>query len=122
LTAETEQEEHSHFQQIIAAPFQTPSYFLGNNICPPEIHCPKYSSMGERIGVYRVLVGIPEEKRPLGRPSRRWDDNIKIDLQEVGCEGMDWIDLAQDWDRCGGHTFAYGYDSWFSIKCGEFLD
>ena len=55
--------------------------------------------MGERRGAYRVLVGKPEGKRPLGRPRRRWEDNIKIDLQEVGCEGMDWIDLAQDGDR-----------------------
>ena len=52
--------------------------------------------MGERRGVYRVLVGKHEGKRPLGRPRRRWEDNIKMDLQEVGCGGMDWIDLAQD--------------------------
>ena len=45
--------------------------------------------MGERRGVYRVLVGKPEGKRPLGGPRRRWEDNIKIDLQEVGCGGMD---------------------------------
>ena len=45
--------------------------------------------MGERRGVYRVLVGKPERKRPLGRPRRRWEDNIKMDLQEVGCGGMD---------------------------------
>jgi len=49
--------------------------------------------------VYRVLVVKPEGKRPLGRPWRRWEDNIKMDLQEVGCGGMDWIDLAQDRDR-----------------------
>jgi len=49
--------------------------------------------------VYRVLVGKPEGKRPLGRPRRRWEDNIKMDLQEVGREGMDWIELAQDRDR-----------------------
>ena len=55
--------------------------------------------MGERRGVYRVLVGKPEGKRPLGRPRRRSEDNIVIDLEEVGCEGMDWIDLAQDRDR-----------------------
>jgi len=53
---------------------------------------------GERRGVYRVLVGKPEGKRPLGRPRRRWEDNIKMDLQEVGCGGMDWIELAQDRD------------------------
>ena len=50
--------------------------------------------MGERRGVYRVLVGKPEGKRPLGRPRLRWEDNIKMDLQEVGCRGMDWIELA----------------------------
>ena len=54
---------------------------------------------GERRGVYRVLVGKPEGKRPLGRPRRRWEDNIKMGLQEVGCGGMDWIELAQDRDR-----------------------
>ena len=56
--------------------------------------------MGESRGVYRFLVGKPEGKRPCGRPRRRWEDNIKMDIQEVGCEGMDWIDLAQDRDRC----------------------
>ena len=55
--------------------------------------------MGERRDVYRVLVGKPEGKRPLGRPMRRWEDNIKMDLQKVGCGGMDWIELAQDRDR-----------------------
>jgi len=55
--------------------------------------------MGERRGVYRVLVGKPEGKRPLGRLRRRWEDNIKMDLQELGCGGMDWIELAQDRDR-----------------------
>ena len=54
------------------------------------------ASMGEGRGVYRVLVGKPEGKRPLGRPRRRWEDNIKMDLQEVGCGAMDWIELAQD--------------------------
>jgi len=55
--------------------------------------------MGVGRGVYRVLVGKPEGKRPLGRPRRRWEDNIKMDLQRVGCGGMDWIELAQDRDR-----------------------
>jgi len=55
--------------------------------------------IGEKRGVYRVLVGKPERKRPLGRPGRRWEDNIKMDLQEVGCGGIDWIELAQDRDR-----------------------
>jgi hypothetical protein len=54
---------------------------------------------GERRGVYRVLMGKPEGKRPLGRPRHRWGDNIKICLQEVGWGGMDWISLAQDRDR-----------------------
>ena len=55
--------------------------------------------MGEGRGVYRILVGKPEGKRPLGRPRRRWEDNTKMDLQEAGCEGMEWIELAQDRDR-----------------------
>jgi len=55
--------------------------------------------MGEERGVYRVLVGKPEGKRQLGRPRRRWVDNIRMDLQEVGCGYMDWIGLAQDRDR-----------------------
>jgi len=50
--------------------------------------------MGERRGVYRVLVGKSEGKRPLGRPRRKWDHNIKMDLQEVGCGSMDWIERA----------------------------
>ena len=55
--------------------------------------------MGEERGVYRVFVGKPEGKRPLGRPRRRWVDDIRMDLQEVGCGYMDWIGLAQDMDR-----------------------
>ena len=54
--------------------------------------------MGEERGAYRVLVGKPEGKRPLGRPRRRWVDNIRMDLQEVGCGYVDWIGLAQDRD------------------------
>jgi len=56
--------------------------------------------MVERRSVYRVLVGKPEGKRQLGRPRHRWEDNIKMDLQEVRLEGMNWFDLAQDRDRC----------------------
>jgi len=52
--------------------------------------------MGERRGIYRVLVGKPEGKRPLGRPTRRWEDNIEMYLQEVRCGCMDWVELAQD--------------------------
>jgi hypothetical protein len=55
--------------------------------------------MGERRGVYRVLVEKPEGKRPLGRPRHRGDNNIEMDLQEVKCMGMDWIDVAQNRDR-----------------------
>jgi hypothetical protein len=55
--------------------------------------------MGEWRSVYRVLVGKPEGKRPLGRPRRRWEDNIKMDLQEVGGSCGDWMELAQDRDR-----------------------
>ena len=55
--------------------------------------------MGERRGIYRVLVGKPEGKRPLGRLRCRWEDNIKMDLQKVGCGGMNWIELAQERDR-----------------------
>jgi len=55
--------------------------------------------MGEERGVYRVFVGKPEGKRPLGRTRRRWVDNIRTDVQEVGCGYMDWIGLAQDRDR-----------------------
>jgi hypothetical protein len=52
--------------------------------------------MGDRTGIFRVLVGKPEGKRPLGRTRHRWEDNIKMDLQEVGCEGMGWMELPQD--------------------------
>jgi hypothetical protein len=52
--------------------------------------------MGEGRGVCRFLVGKPEGRRPLGRPRHRWEDNIEMDIQEVGCGGMDWIELAQD--------------------------
>jgi len=55
--------------------------------------------MGEGRRVYRVLVGKPEGKRPLGRPRRRWEDNIKMHLQEVVCGGMDWLELAQYRER-----------------------
>ena len=57
--------------------------------------------MGEDRGVHRVLVGKPVGKRPLGRPRRRWEDNIKMDLQEVGGGRVDWMELSQDRDGCG---------------------
>jgi hypothetical protein len=55
--------------------------------------------MGEGRNVYRVLVGKPEGKRPLGRPRRRWEDGMKMDLREIGCGGVEWIHLSQDRDR-----------------------
>ena len=76
--------------------------------------------MGESREVYRVLVGKPEGKRPLGRPSRRWEHNIKMNLQEVGCGGMEWINLTQDRQMAG--TWECGDERSCSIKCGKFLD
>jgi hypothetical protein len=77
--------------------------------------------MEERRGVYTGLVEKPERKRPLERPRRRWEDNIKMDLQGVGCEDMDWIKLAQDRDRWRAKCVCSNEPSG-SIKCGEFLD
>jgi hypothetical protein len=57
------------------------------------------STNGEKRNAYRILVGIAEEKRPLARPRRRWVDNIKMDLREIGWDGMDWIDLTQNRDQ-----------------------
>jgi hypothetical protein len=70
--------------------------------------------MGEERKVYRVLVGKPEGKRPLGRPRQRWVNKIRMDLQEVGCGYVDWIGLAQDRDAC-----ECGNEHSGSIKCGE---
>ena len=74
-------------------------YFAGDKIETNEMggKCSGYGG-GER-GVYRVLVGKPEGKRPVGRPRHRWEDNIKMVLEEVVCGVMDWIKLAQDRDR-----------------------
>jgi hypothetical protein len=65
----------------------------------PSVWSPKTRLFGEKRNTCRILVGKPEEKRPLGRPRRRWVDNIKIDLGEIGWGGMDWIDLAHDRDQ-----------------------
>ena len=62
--------------------------------------------MGESRNAYRVLVGRPEGKRPLGRPRRRWEDNIKMDLREVGYDDRDWINLAQDRDQWRAYVRA----------------
>ena len=77
--------------------------------------------MGEGRGVYRVLVGKPEERRPLGRPRRRWEDNIRMDLREVECRCVDWMELAQDRDRWRALVSAV-MNLQGSIQCGEFLD
>jgi len=76
--------------------------------------------MGERRVLYRVLVGKPEGKRPLGRPRHRWEDNILMDLQEVGCGVMDWIDLAQGRDRWWALVNAV-MNLWVPLKAGNFL-
>jgi hypothetical protein len=77
--------------------------------------------MGERRCAYRFWVEKCEGNRPLGTPMCRWEDNIKMDLQEVGCGGMDWFDLAQDRDRWRG-TCECGNGPSGSIIFGAFLD
>ena len=72
---------------------------MGDKIEKNEMGAGHVACMGEERGVYRVLMGKLEGKRPMGRPMRRWVDNIRTDLQEVGCGYMDWIELAQDRDR-----------------------
>jgi hypothetical protein len=62
--------------------------------------------IGERRNAYRILVGNPEGRGPLGRPGRRWLDNIKMDLRDVGWDDRDWIDLAQDSDRWSAYVNA----------------
>jgi hypothetical protein len=61
--------------------------------------CRVCSTNDEKRNPNRILVGKPEGKRPLGRSRRKWQDNIKVDLREIGRGGMDWIDLTQDWDQ-----------------------
>jgi hypothetical protein len=71
--------------------------------------------MGEKRNAYSILVGKPDGKRPLGRPRRRWVDNIKMDLGEIEWDGMDWIDRAQhrdQWSSC-----EYGIEPLGSMKC-----
>jgi hypothetical protein len=75
---------------------------------------------GEKSNAYRILVGEPEGKRPLARPKRRWVDNIKMDLREIGWDGMDWIDLAQDRDQW--RALVNGNKPSGSIKCWEVLE
>jgi hypothetical protein len=73
--------------------------------------------MGERRDVYRVLVGRPKDKSPLGRPWRRWEDNVKMDLREIGIEGANWIRLAQDRVLVAGFC-EHGNEPSGSIKIG----
>jgi hypothetical protein len=74
----------------------------------------------EGRSVYRVLVGKPEGRRPLGRPRVRWENNIEMDLQEVGCGGMDWIELAQE--RCGRRALVNAVMNLrFPYNAGNFL-
>jgi hypothetical protein len=77
--------------------------------------------MRDRRNAYGVLVGRLEGRRPLEKPRRRWEDNIKMDLKKVGWGYMDWIDLAQDMDRWRALVSAV-MNLWVSIRCGEFLD
>jgi hypothetical protein len=77
--------------------------------------------MGEKRGICMVLVGKSEGKRPLGRPRRRWENNIKMDLQEVACGVMDWMELVQDRGNLIG-TCECSNERSVSIKYGEFLD
>jgi hypothetical protein len=74
---------------------------------------------GEKGNAYRILVGNPEGKRPLGRPRRGWTDNIKMDLREIGWGGMDWIDVAQDRPMEG--SCEHSNEPSGSINCWEFL-
>jgi hypothetical protein len=64
----------------------------------------EYNTNGAKMNAYRILMGKLEGKRPLGRPRRRWVNNIKMDLSEIGWDGMDWIDLAQDRDKWRAHV------------------
>jgi len=93
---------------------------LGDQIEKNEMGgaCSMYE--GEEMCI-QGFCGEPEEKRPLVRARHRWEDNIKMDLQDVGWEGMDWIDLAQDRDRWRALVNAVMNQSG-SIKCREFLD
>jgi hypothetical protein len=71
--------------------------------------------MGETRNAYRILVGKPEGKRPLGRRRRMWVDNIKMDLREIGWDGIDWIELAQDRDQWRG-SFGHGDEPSVSLR------
>jgi hypothetical protein len=91
----------NHFNRIFITNYEAPSssYFFQYLPLSPKYVARHVARMGEDRGVHRVLVGKPEGKRPLGRPRRRWKDNIKMDFQEVGGGRGDWMELAQDRDR-----------------------
>ena len=94
----------SRYSNFMALNFRTLefSYINRSNFSCDKIENNKVggacSTYGERRGIYRVLVGKPEGKKPLGRPRRKWEDNIKTNIQEMGCGVMGWIELAQDRD------------------------
>jgi hypothetical protein len=79
------------------------------------------STHGEKRNVYRILVGNPEGKRPLGRPRHRWEDNIRMDVREIGWSGVDWIDLAH-LKRPVESSCEHGDEPSGSIKCWEILE
>jgi hypothetical protein len=79
------------------------------------------STNGEKRCAYRLLVGNPEGKRPLGRPRRRWIDNVRLDLGEIGWGGMDWIGVAQDTDQVE-RSCDCGNEPSGSIKCWETIE
>jgi hypothetical protein len=76
------------------------------------------AGMREKSNAYIILVGNPERKKPVGRPRRRWVDNIKMDLRDIGWDDADWIDMAQDRDQCCEH----GNEPSGSIKCCEVFE
>jgi hypothetical protein len=100
-------------------------YSLRNNVRVVKSRTMRWAGhvarMGEERGAHRLLVGKPEEKRPLGRRRRRWEDNIKMDLQEVGVGRGDWIESAQDRDRWRALVSTVK-NFRVPLKCWEFLD
>jgi hypothetical protein len=94
VTGEWRKLYNEEFNDLYLSPSIVRVIKLKTMRCLGHIAC-----MAEERGMYMVLVGKPEKMRPLARPRNRWEEDIKIDHKEVGCEGMDWIKLAQDRDR-----------------------